>query len=160
MPKPNLSHGAIVKPSHRVVILFGLVLAMLNTGASCSKKASDPDVKETAEQGDAPAPPVNTSKLTRFIPTLQDLSFKEDLEKPTKLPVTLLAGSEQSSDAGNRLAAAKGTKLSQGTTDTLLARLEPLKVEKGDQKDFAKRAASMPPPKKGDIVATAFPSPT
>ena len=149
-----------MKPSHRVVILFGLVLAMLNTGASCSKKASDPDVKETAEQGDAPAPPVSTSKLTRFIPTLQDLSFKEDLEKPTKLPVTLLAGSEQSSDAGNRLAAAKGTKLSQGTTDTLLARLEPLKAEKGDQKDFAKRAASMPPPKKGDIVATAFPSPT
>src|SRR3712207_9443002 len=48
---------------------------------------------------------------------------------------------------------AKGEELSESETANLLKRLPPVKAEKDDQQDFAKRAGTLPAPKTGKLVA-------
>ena len=40
-----------MQSSHRSIAILGLLLALLNTAASCSKKPSGDPIKETAEEG-------------------------------------------------------------------------------------------------------------
>ena len=54
---------------------------------------------------------------------------------------------------------AKGENLSEAETAGLLKRLPPIKSEKDDQQDFAKRIGSLPAPKTGKIVPVKFPAP-
>lgn len=51
---------------------------------------------------------------------------------------------------------APGDPLSQGDTDNLLKRIPPPKVQDDDQKDFAKRDGSLPPPKTGKRLSRNF----
>ena len=53
---------------------------------------------------------------------------------------------------------AKGKNLSETETANLLKRLPPVKAEKDDQQDFAKRAGTLPAPKNGKIVPVKFPA--
>ncbi|MGI8555423.1 MAG: Ig-like domain-containing protein, partial [Pyrinomonadaceae bacterium] len=52
----------------------------------------------------------------------------------------------------------KGEPLSDAETTGIYKRLPEIKVETGDQTDFAKRAGSLPPPKTGKIIEQKFPS--
>lgn len=151
-----------MQSSHRSIAILGLLLALLNTAASCSKKPSGDPIKETAEEGKQDMSQQDPGKkLTKRVPTLDDVEFPDDLSKPTELSVLLLPGkavSDEDNASGSKTV--KGTKLDLATTRALLERAEPLKAEKDDQVDFAKRERSLPPPKKIDVVQTQFPSPT
>jgi uncharacterized protein YfaS (alpha-2-macroglobulin family) len=57
----------------------------------------------------------------------------------------------------SKLAAAK--KLGDPDVQTILSRAEPIKVEAGDQQDFALRPASNPPPRTGNTIKDTFPAP-
>lgn len=48
--------------------------------------------------------------------------------------------------------------LSASDTENVLKRLPPVKVEKDDQQDFAKRAGSLPAPKTGEKIPQKFPA--
>jgi uncharacterized protein YfaS (alpha-2-macroglobulin family) len=51
-----------------------------------------------------------------------------------------------------------GEALSENQTSNLLKRLPQVKSEQDDQKDFARRAGSLPPPKTGKTINVKFPS--
>lgn len=53
---------------------------------------------------------------------------------------------------------ASGDPLSQSDTENLLKRIPPPKVQDDDQKDFAKREGSLPPPKTGKKIEQKFPA--
>lgn len=55
--------------------------------------------------------------------------------------------------------AAPGEPLSAADTARVLARLPELPAEPGDEKDFALREKSLPPPRTGATVKDAFPPP-
>ena len=55
--------------------------------------------------------------------------------------------------------AAKGEPLSAADTARVLARLPELPAEPGDERDFALREKSLPPPRTGATVKDAFPPP-
>ncbi len=52
----------------------------------------------------------------------------------------------------------KADNLSEGETSSLLKRLPPIKEDKDDKKDFAKREGSLPAPKTGKVVPVKFPA--
>ena len=52
-----------------------------------------------------------------------------------------------------------GETLSASDTENVLKRLPPVKAEKDDQTDFAKRAGSLPAPKTGEKIPQKFPAP-
>ncbi|MFH2009222.1 MAG: alpha-2-macroglobulin family protein [bacterium] len=52
-----------------------------------------------------------------------------------------------------------GKALSEGDTNALLARLQPLTAKAGDQTDFAFRPRSLPAPRTGKTIKTVFPPP-
>ncbi len=54
---------------------------------------------------------------------------------------------------------AKATVLSASETEKLLARTDRLQIEDGDRQTFAKRGASMKPPRPGETVDVPFPPP-
>ncbi len=54
---------------------------------------------------------------------------------------------------------APATKLSDEETQRLLSRLQPIKSESDDEKDFAVRDKSLPPPRTGKTIETPFPAP-
>ncbi|MBO0800623.1 MAG: Ig-like domain-containing protein, partial [Blastocatellia bacterium] len=56
-----------------------------------------------------------------------------------------------------RINAPKADALSNEETQSLLKRLPPLKSEKDDEKDFAMRDRSLPPPRKGRTISESFP---
>lgn len=65
-------------------------------------------------------------------------------------------------DASNRppqIPQAPATKLSDEETQRLLSRLQPIKSEADDEKDFAVREKSLPPPRTGKTVEMPFPTP-
>ncbi|HEY5944819.1 MAG TPA: DUF6049 family protein [Kofleriaceae bacterium] len=57
----------------------------------------------------------------------------------------------------SKLAAAK--KLGDGDVQSILSRAEALKMETGDQQDFALRPMSNPPPRTGNTIKDTFPAP-
>ncbi len=57
----------------------------------------------------------------------------------------------------SKLAAAK--KLGDADVQAILTRAEPLKMETGDQQDFALRPMSNPPPRTGTTIKDTFPAP-
>ncbi len=141
-------------------MIMGMLLAVLNTAASCSKKSNPDTLGEVDAQPDE-APSLSPgTKLVKKVPTLDDLIVPEDLSKSTKLPITLKRGKPLPEDGAEGLTLAKTSQLSKAATDTLLARMEPLVTEAGDKVDFAKRERSLPPPKTGEVVSTAFPPPS
>ncbi len=54
---------------------------------------------------------------------------------------------------------AETTPLGEAATKALIARLPPLQIDEADRTNFAKRPGSMPPPRTGETVPTAFPPP-
>jgi uncharacterized protein YfaS (alpha-2-macroglobulin family) len=52
----------------------------------------------------------------------------------------------------------KTDNLSESETSSLLKRLPPIKEDKDDKKDFAKRAGTLPAPKTGKVVPVKFPA--
>jgi hypothetical protein len=54
---------------------------------------------------------------------------------------------------------AKGDPLSEGETSSLLKRVPGIKTDADDQKDFNKRAGTLPPPKTGKMIPVKFPAP-
>jgi hypothetical protein len=54
---------------------------------------------------------------------------------------------------------APAKKLGDADVQTILSRAEPIKMEAGDQKDFALRPASQPPPRTGQTIKDSFPPP-
>ena len=137
----------------RYALASTVALTLLGS-LSCSKKPtpSDPsrDIKEQQPEDDngvrAPKPA-----------TLSDVTFYEDLNKPTTMSVTLIDGSPQKEGSGGALARPKTSNLDRSRTDALLSRMTALVQEEGDQVDFAKREKSLPPPKTGDTIETPFP---
>ncbi|MFH0899102.1 MAG: Ig-like domain-containing protein, partial [Pseudomonadota bacterium] len=79
-------------------------------------------------------------------PALPGLTFR--LREGTEAPI-----------AGAGPPLAKAVPLSETDTDKVLARLPPLPQESGDQKDFALREKSLPPPRAGKTVTESFPPP-
>lgn len=51
-----------------------------------------------------------------------------------------------------------GDALSASETENILKRLPPVKIEKDDQQDFAKRAGTLPAPKTGEKIPQKFPA--
>jgi uncharacterized protein YfaS (alpha-2-macroglobulin family) len=58
-----------------------------------------------------------------------------------------------------RIPQAAAAKLSDEETQNLLRRLQPIKTDESDEKDFAIRDKSLPPPRTGKTIQTAFPAP-
>ncbi|HEU4595790.1 MAG TPA: alpha-2-macroglobulin family protein, partial [Pyrinomonadaceae bacterium] len=74
----------------------------------------------------------------------------------------LSEGAEESEASRPSAAAsnvAPAEKLSEAETLKVLQRLPPIKVEAGDEQDFALREKSLPPPRTGRTVLAAFPAP-
>src|SRR3954469_25075035 len=93
--------------------------------------------------------------------------------KPTTGPITALAQQSKDIPDGlamrlsdgkqgpppfdhNKLAAAK--KLGDADVAQLLKRADPLKTDPDDQKDFALRPMSQPPPRTGQVIKDTFPA--
>src|SRR5258705_407217 len=57
------------------------------------------------------------------------------------------------------VAAAPTSKLSADEAEAVLKRLRPIKTDPDDQKDFALRDRSLPPPRTGKTIAESFPPP-
>jgi alpha-2-macroglobulin len=53
---------------------------------------------------------------------------------------------------------AKGDALTEGETSSLLKRIPEIKTDGDDQKDFNKRAGTLPPPKTGKMIPVKFPA--
>ncbi|HYY95428.1 MAG TPA: alpha-2-macroglobulin family protein [Pyrinomonadaceae bacterium] len=80
-----------------------------------------------------------------------------DAPAPKGLRFRLSEGAEQSEKAVPR-PVAPATRLSEGETARVLQRLPPLKEEAGDEQEFALRERSLPAPRAGATVLSAFPS--
>lgn len=142
-------------------MIMGILLAVLNTAASCSKKSNPDDLKEVDAQTEANTLPGPGQKLVKRVPTLDDILIPDDLSDTTKLPLTLMRGKPLGADGSDGLRTAAITQpLDATTTQMLLKRMTPLVTEAGDQVDFAKRERSLPPPKTGETISTAFPPPS
>src|SRR6266403_1046653 len=57
------------------------------------------------------------------------------------------------------VATAPASKLSDEEAEAVLKRLRPIKTDPDDQKDFALRDRSLPPPRMGKTIADSFPPP-
>ncbi|HLG14839.1 MAG TPA: DUF6049 family protein [Blastocatellia bacterium] len=57
----------------------------------------------------------------------------------------------------DRVPPAPATRLTDADTQRVLARLQPLKSEAGDDQDFALRDRSLPPPRTGKTITESFP---
>jgi uncharacterized protein YfaS (alpha-2-macroglobulin family) len=67
------------------------------------------------------------------------------------------AQDEQQRQAQQQIARPATEPLSDEATQNLLKRLPPIKVEGDDEKDFALRDRSLPPPRTGQTISEAFP---
>lgn len=63
------------------------------------------------------------------------------------------------SETGQSVAPAQSTPLADTDVQSLLRRLQPIKSDANDQQDFAIRDRSLPAPRTGSVVQTAFPPP-
>ena len=126
---------------HRVMFLFALGMAV----GGCGKKppAGAPPLAQVGD--DAPEP----ATLDDFAPIGE--------RGPSEMQLGL-SEAEPGVDNGapaHRLGATQ--PLSAQETARVLGRLPQLTTRPDDATDFAKRANSAPPPRTGDVVATAFP---
>ncbi|HYL99236.1 MAG TPA: hypothetical protein VEZ90_09795, partial [Blastocatellia bacterium] len=78
----------------------------------------------------------------------------KDEQMQNGLQFRLSEGGPAASSSGAETAApsASASPLSAEATDTLLKRLTPLKAAASDQKEFALRPGSLPPPKTGKVI--------
>ena len=97
-----------------------------------------------------------SSKVGDKQPLAQKPYNAKDL--PEGLELRLSQG-KQGAPAYDHAKLAQATKLSDGDVQALLARTKPIAVEATDQKDFALRPASQPPPRTGNVIASSFPPP-
>lgn len=120
-----------------------VTLVLLLSFAACSKKPTErkPDKDQVTEK----PPPA----------TLEDFDPLSD-RSPSKMDIVLTDGKALDEAAG-QIPVAPTTRLSRQQTDTVLARLPDLNAQPDDTATFAKRAKSLPPPRTGDTVETAFP---
>src|SRR5215213_9515549 len=79
-------------------------------------------------------------------------------ETPEGLKFRLSEGVEGAENREKQLPA-KGDALTPGETSSLLKRIPEIKTGDEDQKDFNKRAGSLPPPKTGKMIPVKFPAP-
>ncbi|HVF48452.1 MAG TPA: alpha-2-macroglobulin family protein [Pyrinomonadaceae bacterium] len=78
-------------------------------------------------------------------------------KEPEGLRFRLSEGAEQP-EARETTTPAPAVRLSESETENVLKRLPPLKPEAGDEQDFALRERSLPPPRTGRTINTAFPA--
>ena len=133
---------------------LSLLLSLCLIGAiSCSKKPGtgpDEPIKETQ--------PKDESTPRRGVPaTLDDVKLLKDFNAPSSMSVKLIDASPPDESATKGAARPTTTSLDASATRALLARMEELVKEEGDEVEFAKRAKSLPPPKTSETVRTAFP---
>jgi uncharacterized protein YfaS (alpha-2-macroglobulin family) len=81
-----------------------------------------------------------------------------DENTPKGLRFRLSEGAEQTERPAAQPTVAPAEKLSDAETARVLARLPPLKEEAGDEQEFALREKSLPPPRAGATVLSAFPA--
>jgi alpha-2-macroglobulin len=74
------------------------------------------------------------------------------------LQIRLSEGTEASARS-EPLARPQATELSAADAQNVLSRLQPIKAEADDQKDFALRDRSLPPPRTGKTIDASFPPP-
>ncbi|HEV8482540.1 MAG TPA: Ig-like domain-containing protein, partial [Blastocatellia bacterium] len=74
------------------------------------------------------------------------------------LQIRLSEGAEQA-ERGVRIAPAVARALTESDTRNLLSRLQPIKADAEDEKDFALRDRSLPPPRTGKTIQASFPPP-
>jgi uncharacterized protein YfaS (alpha-2-macroglobulin family) len=82
----------------------------------------------------------------------------DDPNQPAGLQFRLSAGADQPEALPDKKLT-PADPLSAGDSDKLLKRLPPVKAEPDDQKDFALRDKSLPPPRTGQTVNQPFPAP-
>lgn len=126
-------------------VWFIAVLAMI---ASCGTHKTDLaqiGEKDTGSSG-VERPPAAT--LESFEPV--DPSVVEAME------IAASDGSPETESVG-ALSRPATRPLSKSALETILGRLSPLKSEKDDRQDFAKRENSLPPPKTGQTITDTFP---
>jgi alpha-2-macroglobulin len=82
--------------------------------------------------------------------------------EPQGLRFRLSEGADESGQQRPAAApnAARAEKISEAEAAKVLQRLPPLKTQEGDERDFALREKSLPPPRAGQTVLAAFPAPT
>ncbi|HEX8473662.1 MAG TPA: alpha-2-macroglobulin family protein [Pyrinomonadaceae bacterium] len=83
----------------------------------------------------------------------------EERQQNPGLKFRLSEGAEQAETRPPTAAFAPAVRLSESETQNVLKRLPPLKTETDDEKDFALRERSLPPPRTGKIVEAIFPPP-
>ncbi|HEX9962142.1 MAG TPA: MG2 domain-containing protein, partial [Pyrinomonadaceae bacterium] len=79
-------------------------------------------------------------------------------ELPPGIKFRLSEGVE-GAERREKQAPAKGDALTEGETSNLLKRIPEIKPDTDDQKDFNKRAGTLPPPKTGKMIPVKFPAP-
>jgi alpha-2-macroglobulin len=82
-----------------------------------------------------------------------------DEKTPKGLRFRLSEGAEQTEKPSPQPTVAPAVRLSDAETARVLQRLPPLKEEAGDEQEFALREKSLPPPRAGATVMSAFPAP-
>lgn len=70
-----------------------------------------------------------------------------------------LSEGQESSDRAQPIAAPPASPLSDDVVGNLLKRLPPIKTDPDDEKEFALRDRSLPPPKTGQTINSTFPPP-
>jgi uncharacterized protein YfaS (alpha-2-macroglobulin family) len=121
----------MLRPSSRVVLsVFAILLVLF----SCRKRTDGP---YAVVDPDDTAPPIATG------------------DEPGL--VVRLSHADPSAADRERPKVAEATPLSEGDTKKVLARLPKPKTDPDDEKDFALREGSLPPPRTGATVLGAFP---
>ena len=87
-----------------------------------------------------------------------DLVLTQPVDAPPGLELRLSNG-RQGAPAADHSKLAPATKLGDADAQKLLAQLPAIKASADDQKDFALRAKSQPPPRTGKTVKGSFPPP-
>ncbi|MBC7929279.1 MAG: Ig-like domain-containing protein, partial [Rubrivivax sp.] len=87
-----------------------------------------------------------------------DAAAEDDAATRKGLRFRLSEGAEGAEKAGPQANVAAAVRLSEAETARVLQRLPPMKVEAGDEQDFALRERSLPAPRAGATVLQAFPS--
>ena len=117
----------------------GVLAAIVASVAACGGSGSGGG--EPAGVGSAAPPP-------RYVAT----------DLPTGIDLKLSDGT-QGAPASDHTVPVPGIKLSDADLAPLYARMPPLAAQPGDQKAFALRPGSQPPPRTGDTIHDSFPPP-
>ncbi len=141
-----------MKDFTRVGAVAGVAMLVAVFALGCPSKGDDAASK-IGEKG------VGQSDVERPPPATLDDFESIVVENAAEMLVFLSDGNPPSDAASQGVARPQTKALSQAETQKLLARLSPIQREDDDEKDFAKREDSKPPPRTGDTVKTSFPPP-